>query len=167
MKNLTKKLEIFANIAIVIVAVLLTVMIVQRIFFTNPPTTSKPESPSVGTELPLHDIDWSAQPKTVLLVLQKECRYCTQSAPFYQQLIQKVKSQNLKLIAVLPGNKDESEKYLNEIGLSGLDVYQSQLSSLKIKGTPTVLIINNKGEVSNVWIGKLSSDKEVEVINQL
>jgi hypothetical protein len=41
------------------------------------------------------------------------------------------------------------------------------LDSIRVGGTPTLILTNDKGEVTDFWVGKLAPDKEVELINKL
>ncbi|MDQ3750112.1 MAG: hypothetical protein M3367_14050 [Acidobacteriota bacterium] len=56
---------------------------------------------------------------------------------------------------------------MNKLKLNDLDVKQASLDSLQVDGTPTLLLVNDKGEITNSWIGKLPPNKEAEVINKL
>lgn len=113
------------------------------------------------------NVDWQVNQRTLLIVLQKGCRFCTESMPFYKTLVEKSKEKGIKLIAVLPSSREESIRYLKENGVDIQDIKQSQLDLINVQGTPTLILVNEKGEVSNSWIGKLSSNKEVEVIGNL
>ena len=166
MKDISKKLEIGANLAIIAVVVMIGVVVVQKYFLATTPE-SPPEAPKVGTRISIADYNWNEQPKTVVLALRSDCRFCSESAPFYQRLLEKAQQQNVKIIAVLPQSKQEAKDYLNELGITGLEVKQASLASIKVIGTPTLLFVNSQGEISNAWLGKLAPDKEIEVINQL
>lgn len=74
---------------------------------------------------------------------------------------------DIAIIAALPQNKEEGEKYLTSLGISGIEVFESALDSLQVRGTPTIILTNADGEILNVWVGKLPIDKEAEVINQI
>src|SRR6185369_17657193 len=89
MNNLHKRAELLANIAIVIVAILLSVVLVKRFFLesSQPPSPAAANEIAPGQRISLEGIDWAKRRHTVLLVLQRGCRYCTESAPFYQRLI--------------------------------------------------------------------------------
>lgn len=113
------------------------------------------------------DVNWSQQPKTLILALQKGCHFCNDSAPFYKRVIETVRNKNVKLIAVFPTEVDEGIAHLKELGLNGMEVKQSSLGSLQVSGTPTLILTNEKGEITNYWVGKLTPDKETEVINKL
>lgn len=167
MSEAKQKIELIANILIIIAAVFLIGLIAQKNFFSESSNTPSSKYPTIGNKIPFDDVDWSKSNKNVFLVLQSGCRFCTESAEFYKRLIQQTQGKNVNIIAVFPQNKTEAEEYLKSLGISGIEVRQSQLNLLQVGGTPTIIIANDKGEISKFWIGKLLPDKEVEVINQL
>ncbi|HEY0048756.1 MAG TPA: hypothetical protein VGB68_05690 [Pyrinomonadaceae bacterium] len=169
MSKLSQKVELTANILIIVVAVLLVGVIAQKYFFGSSNDSNAPTrvQPTVGTKINVPEVDLSAQPKTLVLVLQKGCRYCTESAAFYKRLQENTQNKNIKLVAVLPGKIEESAAYLSELGIANMEVKQSPLNNLQTSGTPTLILTNDKGEVTNFWIGKLPAEKEDEVIKQL
>jgi thioredoxin-related protein len=99
--------------------------------------------------------------------LNKGCRFCNESAPFYKRIIESVQNKNIKLIAAFPGSIEESVRHMNELGLSQMEVKSSPLNNLQVSGTPTLILINQSGEITDFWVGKLPPDKETEVINKL
>jgi hypothetical protein len=104
----------------------------------------------------------------VLLVLQKGCRFCTESAPFYQRLIQEAANRNdVKLIALLPQTVTEGKQYLDEIGVSIDDIRQVSPSQVKVDGTPTLIIVDENGVAVDVWKGKLRPEAESQVLSKL
>jgi thioredoxin-related protein len=169
MSKINQKIELIANVLIIVVAILLIGVIAQRYFFSPSTTLNQPArvQPAVGTKINLPDTEWSKQPKTLILALQKGCHFCSESAPFYQRLRESVQDKNVRLVAVLPGVQEESAAYLNELGLPNLEVKQSPLDTLQVSGTPTLILTNDKGEVTHFWVGKLSPEKEKEVLEQL
>ncbi|HEY0051762.1 MAG TPA: hypothetical protein VGB68_20865 [Pyrinomonadaceae bacterium] len=169
MNKITQRIELVANVLIVIVAVLLIGMIAQKYFLSSPDANdhSAGVQPTVGKKLNLTDVNFSEKPRTVLLALQASCRFCNESAPFYKRLVEETKGRNIKLVAVFPTKVEDSARHLTELGVTGFEVKQSPISALDASGTPTLIITNEKGEVTNFWVGKLPAEKETEVINQL
>lgn len=165
MSKFARKIELTANISIIVVALLVAGLLIHRYFFATSPAT--PKSPLPGETVQLADFDWSQSNKNVVLVLQKGCHFCAESADFYKRLIQQAQGKHLVVVAVLPQNGDEAEKYLSSLGISGIQVKQSPLSSLHVGGTPTVIITDNKGKITDLWLGKLSPEKENEVLTKL
>ena len=103
-----------------------------------------------------------------MLALSTGCHFCTESASFYKELVQKrAKQGNIRLIAVLPQPVDAGRKYLSDLGIAVDDVRQLAPNSLGVHGTPTLLLVNKDGVVTDSWRGKLSPDKELEVMARL
>jgi thioredoxin-related protein len=167
MNKINQRIELAANVLIIIVAVLLGGMIAQKYLFSTPDGSSARVKPTVGKTLSLSDVNFSEKPRTVLLALQTTCRYCNESADFYKRLVEETKGRNIKLVAVFPTKVEDSARHLTELGVTGFEVKQSPISALDASGTPTLIITNDKGEVTNFWVGKLPAEKETEVINQL
>ena len=168
-KTITQRLELLTNLAIVVAAVLLSIVLIKNYLL---PDRSK-EGPRdfripAGIKVSLPGVDWSNNNQTLLLVLQKGCHFCTESAAFYQRIVRETEGRgSIHLIAVLPQTPDESRKYLDELGVAIEEVKQAQLGSIGVHGTPTLILVNNQGVVTTSWVGKLSADGEAEVLGRL
>lgn len=167
MSEVYQKIELTANILIIVVALLLGGFLVKKFFFPGAPELPQRKSPVVGQQVADVGINWAENQRNILLVLQKGCKYCTESAGFYKRLIEQTKDKNIKVTALLPQSKEEAGQYINELGLSGIEVRQSQLDSLNVGGTPTIIVTDNQGVISDTWMGKLPPDIESEVIKKL
>lgn len=167
-----KKAELLANIAIIVVALLLGAVLVKRYLLsgneaTAPARNMDPRIPA-GTKAALPGVDWAKNGQTLLLVLSSDCRYCTESAPFYQRLTRETAGRaNVQLIAVFPQEVEEGRKYLENLSVTINDVRQAAPSSTGAGGTPTLILVDANGVVKNSWVGKLSAPEESEILNQL
>jgi thioredoxin-related protein len=170
MSKIYQKVELTANILIILVALLLGAVMVQKYFFASPEVAANQPprvEPKIGAKMEAPDVNWSEQPKTLILALQSNCRFCNDSAPFYKRVIETVRNKNVKLVAVFPTGIEKSITHLKELGLDAMEVKQSSLGSLQVSGTPTLILTNEKGEITDYWVGRLSPEKETEVINKL
>ena len=174
MGKLSKYVEVIANVLIVVVAVLCLFLLWQKYFRTQPApqkteqaNRTAPKVPVVGSKVSAVDVDWSKNKKNVLLVLQVGCRFCSESAEFYQTLMQQTKDKGVSVLAVLPQGKEEARKYLDNLQLSNLDTKQAAINSLDVSGTPTLIITDDEGQITNVWVGKLPPEKQNEVLSLL
>lgn len=166
MNTFYKRAELFANIAIILVAIALVVVLAKRFIFTDP-TPDTPQS-NIGAKLSLPGVDWSKNNKNLLLVLSDSCKYCTESAPFYQRLVQeRVQRQTFRLTAVFMQPASEGRNYLNGLGVAIDDVVELSPKAIRIRGTPTLLLVNSAGVVTDEWLGKLPPEKEAEVLSRL
>ncbi|HEY5839070.1 MAG TPA: hypothetical protein VIT19_08545 [Pyrinomonadaceae bacterium] len=170
MPALIKKIELLANIAIILVAILLGVALV-RSFLIRPPAT-QPTRPGLsiapGTKLSLTGVDWNGNGKTLILALSTNCRFCTESAPFYQRVVaERTKTGSPRLIAVFPQPVAEGQTYLKELGVAVDEVKQVRLDSLGVAGTPMLIMADSQGAVVETWGGKLPGEKETELLNRI
>ncbi len=164
-----KKIEFLANLSIIVVAVFLGGVLVKR----NLPSSHQHSAPpdtriKPGTKLQLPNIDWAASDQTLLLALSEKCRFCIESAPFYQRLArEKINPDSPRFIAVLPQDVKSGQTYLTNLGVAVNDVKQSALSAIGVSGTPTLILVDNAGVVKESWVGKLPPAQEEEVLHRL
>lgn len=162
-ERVAKKVELVANIGIVIVALLAAVLFVRNYLGRSP----KPQTISIGSKVKLKDVNWRANRKTLVLALSTNCHFCTESAPFYRQLVKTAASQNVRTLAVFPQSLTEATSYLAAEAVKVDFVQQSPLPDIQVSGTPTVLLVNENGEVKAVWVGKLPAEREKDLLDRL
>ncbi|MGB7923564.1 MAG: hypothetical protein WCF57_10000 [Pyrinomonadaceae bacterium] len=170
--GILKKTELLANIAVIVVALLLGVVLVKRYLLTGneaAPAARRvdPRIPA-GTKASLPDVDWAKNGQTLLLVLSSDCRYCTASAPFYQRLADATAGRpDIHLIAIFPQAVEEGQKYLDDLGVSIKEIRQELPGNTGAGGTPTLILVDAHGIVKKSWVGQLSAPEESEVLDQL
>ena len=173
-----KTIETLANLCIVIVALLGAAVLARQLIAREPvpaaASTARPRpsgqaagaaAPVKGAPFSLPGVDWTKQDQTLVLVLSSTCHFCTESAPFYQRLVTEARrNRNTRLIAVLPQPTEDGIRYLKQVGVSIDEVLQAPLSTLGTRGTPTLILVDKRGEVKNTWIGRLAAERESEVL---
>jgi thioredoxin-related protein len=167
MEGLYKKIELIANLCIIIVSALILFTVARR--YVNPPSYHNNRSLiTSGTKLSLDGVDWQKSDKTLLMALSTSCRFCAESLPFYRKIAQqKERGKSFRLIAMFPQSIAESREYLDENRISVDEILQAPRHALFIRATPTLILVDNTGSVIRSWVGKLSPDEEIEVLNNL
>ena len=164
-RSISNKIEVVANVSIIAAAIVF-LLSMGWFFLRNDAAVPRPRSAiEKGTKLTLPNVDWSASPQTLLLVLSTKCKYCTVSAPFYRRLVDHAAvTRNTRLMAVFPQPVDESRAYLatNNVGIETLQ--QLQPASLGVKGTPTLILVDSNGAVIESWDGMIPPDAESQVL---
>jgi hypothetical protein len=172
--NHLKKVELAANISIILLAVMTGVTLYKTHLSADPPKNANPTisgsgitkpSTFIGSKVNLSGVNWKVNGQTVLLALSTTCHFCSESTPFYRQLLKERGS--IHIIAVLPQTVDAARKYLEQHGVTVDDVRQAQLDSIDVQATPTLLLVNDAGVITSSWVGKLAADKEAEVLSKL
>lgn len=161
--SLRSNIEFSAQIMIAIAVLVVAGILVKRHFFPEGRPTFNMPAISAGERLSLADIDWNENKKSLVFFLNKDCHYCTSSAPVYRQLKEEARKQKVKSLAVFPHSIEEAKAYLESIQLSFDEIHSSPLAPYKIPGTPTVLFVNSSGTVEKVWFGDVSGrEKQIQ-----
>ncbi|HEX9982964.1 MAG TPA: hypothetical protein VGF69_06860 [Thermoanaerobaculia bacterium] len=160
---MARKLEIAANVAIIVVAVIASIVLVRN-YMARGAVKMTREQIATGNKLPMPGVEWQANGNTVVLALSTNCHYCSESAPFYKRLTAELSRRRAHLMIVMPQSIEEGRKYVEGLGLQAADVRQVPLRALKIRGTPTLAIVDGDGVVRNVWEGMLQPEREQEVM---
>jgi hypothetical protein len=175
--GMSKKIELVANLAIIVVACLLGTVLVRNHLFTRPSVVddsvanrSKANSqfPGVsplkaGSKLSGPDMEFAGE--TLILAISSTCHFCTESASFYKTLGQT--RGNIRLVAVMPQPVEDGRKYLEKLGVSVDEVRQLPLERLGVQGTPTLILVDASGVVRNSWMGFLPPEAELVVFKAL
>ena len=155
-------LEISANVAILIVAII----VIRNFVWSRWQPKQQFEGPMVGSKMSLPSVNWH-DGTTLVLALQQGCRYCEESAAFYRRLRDQRSGSRPRMVAVVPGDKAEVARYLSEREIVVDDIINLSLSDISVSGTPTLLLVDRSGTVSGVWIGKLDARKETEAAQRI
>src|SRR5215218_8859882 len=84
-KKLKDILDVATNVAVVLFAVVAVGVLVKNHFAPQDAKTSV--TVKTGSVLPeIAGIDYKQTPRTLILALNVDCRYCTRSVPFYNSL---------------------------------------------------------------------------------
>jgi hypothetical protein len=155
-------LEIAANVAILVVAVIVVRNLISSRWQPKPELAR----PIVGSKVSLPGVKWD-DGTTLLLALQKGCRYCEESAAFYRRIHDQRSGSQPRMLAVVPGDKNEVARYLSERGVLVDGIIDVSLSDINVLATPTLLLVDRSGNVKDVWVGKLDSRKETEAAQRI
>ena len=155
------------NIAILLVALILSAVLVRKFFF-QPAQQTPNYRLTTNATLRIDGINWADSEQTVLLALSKECKYCSSSAEFYRRLAARLARQtSTRLLAVFPERESEAEAYLKQLEVPIRELRYVSLSSLGIKNVPTLAILDRNGVVTDMWVGRFSPLEEKDLMARL
>lgn len=164
--SINKKIETSANILIIVLAIILSVVLAQKFFYKS--STGNVELIKAGERISLADFDSSQSEKLIYVALNPDCPFCTASAPFYRS-IKKSIAQNgeVRMIGLFSPEVKSEKDYVEKLGVNFDAIRKVSFDTLKIPSTPTIVVVDQDGTVLSVWRGKLSSEKEQEFLSQL
>jgi thioredoxin-related protein len=164
-----KKTELLVNIGVIVLGAAVLFFLVKTYRATQS-NSQTPPGPQIGDQLPaIAGVDWKSGDRTLILVLRKGCHYCEESMPFYRRLAQMAEQKELKanLVAVFPDKSADVEDIVKAQNLSVKTVPGVSLSSLKVPGTPTMILADGSGRVLQDWIGELTEQQQKQVLDTL
>ena len=170
MDRFRKLSEIGSNVAIILLAVLVGYFAFNRFLSPTPPAPANADVSAIkpGSKLSVKNVDFSKSEKSLMLVLSTECKYCTDSVPFYQRLVERNSiDKKLQIVATFTQEPAEAAKYLIEKNLSVDQIVKTDPSEIQVRGTPTMILMDKTGTVLETWAGKLSPEKETEVAERV
>lgn len=163
------KLEVAANLATLIVCVLVAVVVI-RDHLMPASAPADPESIQPGDRLEaLAPIVSEDSDQTLILALSPACRFCNESLTFYRSLTdaRDERHADVSILAVVNSEmaREEQARLLQQAGVEVDRLVTVDFPSLNLLVTPTVLAVDQELEVEHVWFGKLSVDDEEAVRN--
>jgi hypothetical protein len=175
MKHIVKAVEFLANVALIVAATLLSVVLIRSHLHPAPSPSPKEEravatSPAprmvqIGDVLNLPGLNWQTGRQTLLLALSTTCHFCTESTPFYRRLSKE--RGETRIVALLPQDVGEGEGYLKKAGVQVDEVKQISLGEIGLRGTPTVILVDDGGKVVSTWEGILQPERQNEVLSRI
>lgn len=170
--NVRANIELGAQILIAVAVLLVAGILVKRnLFPAGEVDESLPPTIEVGERANVSNVDWKRNYQTLVFFLQKGCTHCERAAPSYRWLVGEASKRSVSSIAILPNSVDEARKYVHDLDIPIETILTGNLSSYKIPGTPTVLLVDKAGIVRGRWIGfrpereKEMRDEVVSLIN--
>lgn len=120
------------------------------------------------------EIKFQAAKQTLLLAIRKDCHYCDESIPFYKSLVNELakggSQSSVQLVVVTSDDIETARGFLhtNELPIANvMSLSRDKIRTLKIPGTPTLILTDQNGLVEGVWVGKLDQAGERDVLKQL
>lgn len=169
----TRVLEATANIATIVACVVIVGFLAIR---ERGPSAPEPEPRyKVGDRLPpVNGLRPAGSSQTLFMFLNSECRFCTDSMPFYRRLAEEARklhagSKGIRLVAVSRESERTTRQYLAEHELPVDRVVEIPPTErrVNVSGTPTLILADANSTVRAVWVGRLDAEREREVFSAI
>lgn len=162
-----RALEWLLNSLTLVALVLTVAVLANRYVFSSSERKPRPLTPIEGATINLPGLDWTNKSPALIFALSTDCKYCTESSAFYQELLRTIPPESVRPIALFPQPMEKARAYLDSLQLPLTDVRQADFKSLGIGGTPTLILVDRLGRVHSSWVGRLSPQHEAEVFRAL
>jgi thioredoxin-related protein len=165
------KVETVANWMVIVTSVAVTTLVGSKVIADyRRPLPTLPQTYQVGEKLAVADapVDFSKAPQTLVLVLSSQCHFCTESMPFYRDLLKARAGQpQTRMVAVGLEDAATLREYVKQHDLQFDDVATVPRDKIKFRGTPTLVLFDRSGTVKGVWGGFLTNEKRRDELLKL
>lgn len=155
-----------ANVSVAIMALAIAVFVGSQLL-KPAPTASIGKPYKVGEQFDLAiQASFDKSSKTVVMFFQSQCRFCSDSMPFYRRLLAERTDGKaaFHLVAVSLDPLTIAKAYMEENGIEADELVRyPQTDKMRISGTPTLLVVDGEKRVIGTWMGKLTTEQEQAV----
>jgi len=167
--SLRKRMEQILNIASLIFLVVIGAMITKKFLSPGMNQQHAPSAVALPQMGGLGNFNWSAHHQTLVFALQTGCHFCAESVPFHQILVKYSRATDTGVLALFPNSQSQAKAVLEaeHLPFSDGEIKEANLGSLSISGTPTLLLVDNRGRTIRRWSGRLSPQQEHAVMEEV
>ena len=162
--RLYRILDLVATISIIVVACAILWLVWGRAQNQGDQRAS-PRSGTYDVGSQIGDIDnvtWSDAGVTAVIWLNSSCQFCDQSMEFYRRLVAKPRVG--RVIAMGSEDRGVIHAYLLKHGVEPDQIVSVVPGRLKVVGTPTLLLVDSGGLVTESWIGRIRTKNAEDLI---
>lgn len=154
------KIELLSHVSIIVVCMIASGILIERRFFS---TVSAPSDANlVGKKLSSATLHTALGKRTIVLAMTMHCVFCLESMPLYEKL-STIASADARVVVLSPDPPDMVRTYLAEHHVTPSGILQADLATIGVVRTPTLLVVDSQGLVTNAFVGMLSMAREEEL----
>jgi len=168
-----KRLQVLADVAVTVVAVVIVAFLGWTVFAPAPNapvslSRANIEEHLIGTQLDGEKLGFaiSDRPTALLMVLASNCSFCQESMPFYRRLLAHERDR-IQVVVAAPVQDSGISDYLASEHVTPDAVVFTEPGDLPVSATPTVRVVDSDGVTTHAWIGRLSPEREADVLHVL
>lgn len=148
---------------------------ITHTYFSRAGSPSSPQSYKAGDTISdVKGVRFDTAERTLVMAITEGCHFCQESMPFYQALVsaasERRSSGRLRIVAVTTDPREAATANLRDRNVVIDDVVSldpDSVRTFRVAGTPTLLLVNRRGVVESVWVGKLDEAREREVLAKI
>ncbi len=169
---MSKVLDNLANLATLVLAGVMVIFLLVRLGVIGTVggtgTASDRALPYVvGDQVaPLDDMNYGDSNGTLVMVINSKCRVCTETMPFLARIIAERNARRapLRIVAAAPESDLDAQSYLESHSVRPDALVALPSGHLRIRGTPTLLLVGRLGKLVYILEGKPPQGGEEHVL---
>jgi thiol-disulfide isomerase/thioredoxin len=109
---------------------------------------------------------YASSPRTLILFARDSCVACQKAQPFLKTLVAGLENKASVVMAHPAGTDVEDVAFAKGLGLADANIHVVT-SNLRVKATPTLVLVNQQGEILAAWEGAGKGDRQAEIVKTI
>ena len=123
---------------------------------------------SIGSKLSVPSVDWTKRSRHTVLFISRSCKACQDSLPFYKKLSSvAANAPDSQMLILSAESPSLLQPWLAEEGITGALVAKVDPAAVGFTETPTLLMVDSTGTVTDIAMRRLPADAEQQVFRRL
>jgi hypothetical protein len=158
------KLERLTHLCLIVVSVAALAILIEK-RFAPPPEPLGSAKALVGKRIDIPGLRWASSRLNAVFYISASCHFCQASMPFYREVSEARSGTNKRVaLSILTvGSESELRKLLSAESIL-VDGFYSVPGNIRLRGTPTLLIVDDHGRVLEVFEGMLDAPRQRAVL---
>ncbi len=163
------RLDLLINSLTLLVAALTVAFIVHSYRAQTPRQPKVVAGITRGMVAPgLQGVNYSNENQTLVLLLRSSCPYCRAEVPFYKQVVEVARrSGRTQIVAVFAAHDMGASRFLADNDIAARFTVAPDSQIFKAYATPTLLLVNHQGRVSDFWVGAVQGPTAESILRKL
>ena len=111
-----------------------------------------PPAYAVGEQIDVPAAWYNGADTTLIVFARASCAACEKAQPFLTQMVARMQGHGAAVMAHPPGLDADDRQFARSLGIAD-DHIQVVSGALKVRATPTILVVNRQGRILEAWEG--------------
>jgi thioredoxin-related protein len=125
--------------------------------------TAAPAPYAEGDQVDVPAAWYSTADTTLIVFARASCAACEKAQPFLATLVAHADASGAAVMAHPPGMDEEDRQFARSLGVAD-DKVMVVGAGLKVRATPTILIVNRAGRILGAWDGAGEDDRQASIL---
>jgi len=130
----------------------------------KPPTP--PPAYAAGQKVDVPESWYGSSQKTLIIFARESCAACQKAQPFLKGLVGRLNGRAAAVMAHPPGADQQDVEFARSLGITN-DGIVVVPSGLRVRATPTIVLVNKNGTVLDAWEGTGPPERQSSIVKAI
>jgi len=132
------------------------------------PAPPRPSPPAylAGQKIDAPAAWYAGAPQTLIVFARASCSACERAQPFLKTLVGRMQGRGGAMMAHPAESQEDDRKFARSLGVAD-DRIMITPAGLRVKATPTIVLVNEKGVIINAWEGAARTEVQAEMVKTI